>query len=166
MPQARQIDSRLWFAVNMVPYLGKGVWLVQKGNKKTCTRIVYERAFLMHLRNSPLARTPPSDISNFPSNLLKGALDVLPKEIHSVSTPPKNGEPGSIPSTVTGFLHVGIVPDNAVGRWVLSGISRFPRPFILAPLHVHFNHRIGSQDLAIKEPPKYLHSLIFVNNRN
>lgn len=39
------------------------------------TRIVYERAFLMQLRHSPIARTPPK---NIPSSLTKG-LDV-PKE--------------------------------------------------------------------------------------
>ncbi|KAJ8881590.1 hypothetical protein PR048_018075 [Dryococelus australis] len=39
-----------------------------------------------------------------------------------------------------GFLQVGIVPDDAVGRRVFSGISRSPRPFIPVPLHIHFNH--------------------------
>ncbi|XP_052869954.1 eukaryotic translation initiation factor 4E-binding protein [Anopheles bellator] len=34
------------------------------------TRIVYERAFLMNLKNSPLARTPPN---NVPLNLLRGS---------------------------------------------------------------------------------------------
>ncbi|KAJ8879779.1 hypothetical protein PR048_020387 [Dryococelus australis] len=33
-----------------------------------------------------------------------------------------------------------LVCDDAVGRRVFSGISRFPRPFILALLHTHFNH--------------------------
>ncbi|KAJ8878304.1 hypothetical protein PR048_018881 [Dryococelus australis] len=37
-------------------------------------------------------------------------------------------EPGSIPGQVTGFSHVGIVPDDAAGRRVFSGISRFPSP--------------------------------------
>ncbi|KAJ8876098.1 hypothetical protein PR048_024007 [Dryococelus australis] len=46
------------------------------------------------------------------------------------------GEPGSIPSGVTpDFSPLGIVPDDAVGRLVFSGISRFPRPFIPALLH-------------------------------
>ncbi|KAJ8883933.1 hypothetical protein PR048_015788 [Dryococelus australis] len=49
------------------------------------------------------------------------------------STLASQGEPGSIPGRVTGFSHVGIVLDDAVGRWVSSGISRFPRPFIPAP---------------------------------
>ncbi|KAJ8870944.1 hypothetical protein PR048_027246 [Dryococelus australis] len=39
------------------------------------------------------------------------------------------GEPGLILGRVTGFLHVGIVPDETVGRRVFSGISRFPPPF-------------------------------------
>ncbi|KAJ8878436.1 hypothetical protein PR048_019014, partial [Dryococelus australis] len=39
-----------------------------------------------------------------------------------------------------GISHVGIVPDDTVGRRVFSGISRFPRPFISALLHTHLNH--------------------------
>ncbi|KAJ8878600.1 hypothetical protein PR048_019181 [Dryococelus australis] len=53
---------------------------------------------------------------------------------------PPTKEPGSIPGRVTVFSLAGIVPDDAVGRRVFSGISRFPRPFIPAPLHTHFNH--------------------------
>ncbi|XP_055639355.1 eukaryotic translation initiation factor 4E-binding protein [Toxorhynchites rutilus septentrionalis] len=37
------------------------------------TRIVYERAFLMNLKNSPLARTPPSNLSNLPHNILRNS---------------------------------------------------------------------------------------------
>ncbi|KAJ6646230.1 Eukaryotic translation initiation factor 4E-binding protein [Pseudolycoriella hygida] len=37
------------------------------------TRIIYERAFLMNLKNSPLSRTPPS---NIPSGLLRGSPNV------------------------------------------------------------------------------------------
>lgn len=36
------------------------------------TRIVYERAFLMNLRNSPISRTPPRNSLTIPSELLKG----------------------------------------------------------------------------------------------
>ncbi|CAB4036045.1 Eukaryotic translation initiation factor 4E-binding 1 [Paramuricea clavata] len=32
----------------------------------TGTRIIYERKFLMELRNSPLARTPPSNLPVIP----------------------------------------------------------------------------------------------------
>ncbi|KAJ8887757.1 hypothetical protein PR048_013975 [Dryococelus australis] len=52
------------------------------------------------------------------------------------------GEPGSIPGRVTpGFPQVGILPDDAVGWWVFSGISRFPHPCILALLHFHLISR-------------------------
>ncbi|KAJ8886208.1 hypothetical protein PR048_012417 [Dryococelus australis] len=48
------------------------------------------------------------------------------------------GEPGSIPSRVTPvFSQVVIVPDDAAGRQVFSGISRFSRPCIPALLHSH-----------------------------
>ncbi|KAJ8889232.1 hypothetical protein PR048_008730 [Dryococelus australis] len=50
------------------------------------------------------------------------------------------GKPGSIPGRNAGLSQVGIVPDDVVGRWVFSGISRFSRPFISAPLHIHFHH--------------------------
>ncbi|KAG8238614.1 hypothetical protein J437_LFUL017741 [Ladona fulva] len=38
------------------------------------TRIVYERSFLLHLRNSPLARTPPKNLPNIPEILLSSSL--------------------------------------------------------------------------------------------
>ncbi|KAJ8886366.1 hypothetical protein PR048_012577 [Dryococelus australis] len=55
------------------------------------------------------------------------------------------GEPGSIRGRVSRFSLVGIVPDDAIGRRVFLGISRFPRPFIPAPPHSHFNnpHRLS-----------------------
>ncbi|KAJ8871885.1 hypothetical protein PR048_028225 [Dryococelus australis] len=40
----------------------------------------------------------------------------------------QQGEPGSIPGRVTGFSQVGIMPDDAVGLRVFSGISRFSHP--------------------------------------
>lgn len=39
------------------------------------TRVVYERNFLLHLRNSPLSRTPPSNLPNIPESVLKGSVD-------------------------------------------------------------------------------------------
>ncbi|KAJ8872160.1 hypothetical protein PR048_025762 [Dryococelus australis] len=64
-----------------------------------------------------------------------GSLAVIMLSFHQ-------GEPGSIPDRVTPrFSHVGIVPDDAAGRWVFfSGIPCFPRPFIPSPLHTHLNH--------------------------
>ncbi|KAJ8895333.1 hypothetical protein PR048_000659 [Dryococelus australis] len=53
---------------------------------------------------------------------------------------------------VTGFSYVRIVPDDAVGRRVFSGISHFPRPFIPALLHTSIT-LIGSEDLAVKSRP-------------
>ncbi|KAJ8885815.1 hypothetical protein PR048_012020 [Dryococelus australis] len=67
---------------------------------------------------------------------------------------------------VTGFWQVGIVPDDAVGRWVFSVISHFPRPFIPALLHTSIT-LIGSQDLAVKNRPNLFTSLfpLSVNER-
>lgn len=55
------------------------------------TRIVYERAFLMQLRNSPIARTPPKNYPNFPASLIKGVN--TPKENSNIiPSPIKKGE--------------------------------------------------------------------------
>ncbi|KAJ8878398.1 hypothetical protein PR048_018976 [Dryococelus australis] len=57
-------------------------------------------------------------------------------------------EPGPFPGGVaSGFSRAGIVPDDAAGRRVFSGISRFPRPYIPALLHTHLYFPIiGSQE--------------------
>ncbi|KAJ8879820.1 hypothetical protein PR048_020428 [Dryococelus australis] len=48
------------------------------------------------------------------------------------------GQPGSISGGIApGFSQLGIVRDDIAGRWVFSGISRFPRSFIFALLHTH-----------------------------
>ncbi|XP_012173171.1 eukaryotic translation initiation factor 4E-binding protein [Bombus affinis] len=46
------------------------------------TRIVYERDFLMNLRNSPISRTPPRNMPSIPGVLLKNTS--------SLSTSAKN----------------------------------------------------------------------------
>ncbi|KAJ8889546.1 hypothetical protein PR048_009045 [Dryococelus australis] len=57
------------------------------------------------------------------------------------------GEQGSILGRVTpGSSHVGIMPDDATGRWVFSGFSRFTRPCIPTLLHT----RSTSPSLALK----------------
>ncbi|KAJ8870034.1 hypothetical protein PR048_029045 [Dryococelus australis] len=57
------------------------------------------------------------------------------------------GELGSVPGGVaTGFSQVWIVPDDAAGRRVFSGISRFPRRCIPALLHT----RLASPSSALE----------------
>ncbi|KAJ8889275.1 hypothetical protein PR048_008773 [Dryococelus australis] len=63
------------------------------------------------------------------------------------------GEPGSIPGRVTGFSQVGIVSDDAVGRRVFSGISRFPAPSFRRRSIITLNTLTGSRDLAVKSRP-------------
>ncbi|KAJ8874859.1 hypothetical protein PR048_022749 [Dryococelus australis] len=68
-------------------------------------------------------------------------------------------EPRSIPGRVTpGISQVGIVPDDAVGRWVFSGISRFPRPSFRRRSTFTSIALIGSQDLAVKSRPNFFTS--------
>ncbi|KAJ8889772.1 hypothetical protein PR048_009275 [Dryococelus australis] len=63
------------------------------------------------------------------------------------------GEPGSIPGWVTGFSQVGIVPDDAVGRRVFSGMSRFPRPCTPAPLSPRVSfHVMSGNDGHLRVP--------------
>lgn len=60
------------------------------------TRIVYERAFLMNLKNSPLARTPPTNLNNLPHNILRnsptGVASKPKPQQQSQSSPPKFDE--------------------------------------------------------------------------
>ncbi|KAJ8894604.1 hypothetical protein PR048_007268, partial [Dryococelus australis] len=69
--------------------------------------------------------------------------------------------PGFTPSEfATGFPHAGIVPGDAAGRRVFSGISRFPCHFIPVLLHTNLvSPLIGSQDLDVKSLPNLYHSL-------
>lgn len=54
------------------------------------TRIIYERAFLMNLKNSPLSRTPPS---NVPSTLIRGCKNVPMSKL--------NGNNSRYPSSIS-----------------------------------------------------------------
>ena len=42
------------------------------------TRIVYERAFLMNMRNSPLAKTPPKNLPNIPGIVERKKVFIFP----------------------------------------------------------------------------------------
>ncbi|KAJ8865919.1 hypothetical protein PR048_033442 [Dryococelus australis] len=53
----------------------------------------------------------------------------------------QQGDWGSIPGPGrSAFSHMVIVPDDAVGRRVFSGNSRFPHPFIPVLFHTYLNH--------------------------
>ncbi|KAJ8895040.1 hypothetical protein PR048_000364 [Dryococelus australis] len=83
----------------------------------------------------PRENPPTSGIVRHDSHMRKSGLDYSPAHL---------GEAGSILGGVAHELfHVGIVPDDAAGRWVFSGICRFPRPCIPYPLRVTI---IASQD--------------------
>ncbi|KAJ8888768.1 hypothetical protein PR048_008260 [Dryococelus australis] len=84
-------------------------------------------------------RNPRATLHHYERNTLPGAPTATMTSCCRSSRASHQGKPGSIPGRVTEFSHVGIVPDNAFGRRVFSGISRFP------PL-------IGSQDLAVAQP--------------
>ncbi|KAJ8895830.1 hypothetical protein PR048_001169 [Dryococelus australis] len=66
-------------------------------------------------------------------------------------------DPARLPPRRTGFnalpdfhmWEVGIVPDDATGRRVFSGISRFPRRFIPAPLHTHLGSPYSAEKTSL-----------------
>ncbi|KAJ8883279.1 hypothetical protein PR048_015122 [Dryococelus australis] len=68
------------------------------------------------------------------------------------------GESGSIPDgAAPGFSYVGIMLDDATGRQVFSGISRFPLPCIPALIHtqltLHRNTKAGETGDPRENPP-------------
>ncbi|KAF5296454.1 hypothetical protein FQR65_LT01443 [Abscondita terminalis] len=53
------------------------------------TRIVYERAFLMNLRNSPISKTPPTNWE-IPNHIVKGSPSPWIKEKKGIPSRKKN----------------------------------------------------------------------------
>ena len=49
------------------------------------TKIVYERAFLINMRNSPLARTPPKNLPSIPGWCSCGKV-IIPKSCSAVAS--------------------------------------------------------------------------------
>ncbi|KAJ8879078.1 hypothetical protein PR048_019684, partial [Dryococelus australis] len=80
------------------------------------------------------ARPSPAEASQAPSR----PAAQLPFKVLGILHSSHQGEPGSIPGRVTpGFSHMGIIPDDAAGRPVFSGTSRFPNHLIPVLLHNH-----------------------------
>ncbi|KAJ8888268.1 hypothetical protein PR048_007755 [Dryococelus australis] len=100
------------------------------------------------------------DLCNLPSAHDRTAV-ISRRSISTLAS--YQGEPGSIPGRITGFSQVGIVPDDAVGRRVSSGMSRFP-PFLYSGTKSYSSgfNLIGSRDIDVKRRPILLtplHSL-------
>ncbi|KAJ8872746.1 hypothetical protein PR048_026362 [Dryococelus australis] len=76
------------------------------------------------------------------------------------------GEPGSIPGRATpGFSQVRIVPDDAVGQRVFSGISRFRVPsFRRRSIPSSFTF-IGSEDHNVKSSPNIIQNRRYLSRR-
>lgn len=54
------------------------------------TRIIYERSFLLQMRNSPLAKTPPATLATIPDIINEDVAIELPQKIKPVE--PKRRE--------------------------------------------------------------------------
>ncbi|KAJ8878307.1 hypothetical protein PR048_018884 [Dryococelus australis] len=80
----------------------------------------------------------------------KSAIGAEPSRASVSLLAPHQGKPGSVPSRVTTFSHVRIVPDDAAGQRVFSGFSLSPSPCIPVLLRIHMNHPHRLQDLAVK----------------
>ncbi|KAJ8870501.1 hypothetical protein PR048_029524 [Dryococelus australis] len=91
------------------------------------------------------------------------SLSSLGRGDRAVSLFASQGVPGSLPGRASPVLsHVGIVPDDAAGRRVFSGISSFPPPFHSGadPYSPCFT-LIGSRDLDLKSRPNLsTHSIV------
>lgn len=51
------------------------------------TRIIYERKFLMQLKNSPLAKTPPKNLPIIPGVTTKGDIDTKATPVTIIEEP-------------------------------------------------------------------------------
>ncbi|KAJ8885417.1 hypothetical protein PR048_011614 [Dryococelus australis] len=100
---------------------------------------------LSRARQLRSATRPPA--SHAPTPML--TCDSLP--ISTLAS--HQGEQGSMHGQVTRFSQVRIVPDDAVGRRFISGISCFPAPLFQRRSIFTSITLIGSQDLAVKSRP-------------
>ncbi|XP_033227230.1 eukaryotic translation initiation factor 4E-binding protein 1 [Belonocnema kinseyi] len=67
------------------------------------TRIVYDRAFLMNLRNSPISRTPPKNLNTIPASLQKSPVSdaITPSKISNGTTIPLEETPAKVDAKET-----------------------------------------------------------------
>ncbi|KAJ8883365.1 hypothetical protein PR048_015208 [Dryococelus australis] len=93
---------------------------------------------------------PAAAMQSYPATAMQSSAVVMEAAVaeHLPHPPSPQREPASIPGRVTGFSHVGFVPDDVVGWRVFSGISRFHRPFIPALLHTQLNLALRSIECA------------------
>ncbi|KAJ8881157.1 hypothetical protein PR048_017630 [Dryococelus australis] len=110
-----------------------------------CSKNTYEH------RNQPAARTSSSSRTrkrnagtgqgHVVTPLANQRLEThLPADVDMVSSLSTRRYGFNPRPSDSGFSHVGIVPNDAVGQRVFSVISRFPRPFIPVLLHTHLNN--------------------------
>ncbi|KAJ8868836.1 hypothetical protein PR048_030377 [Dryococelus australis] len=129
------------------------------GNGESPSRV--QKSLLWGIRINNARLTAPSRRAMFNDTRETSARNAPAPSQEAVSTLASHqGEPGSIPGRVTGFSQVGIVPDDAVKRRAFLGISHFPRPFIPAPLHIHFSTPLfeGGSGSAILDFRNFRHT--------
>ncbi|KAJ8881409.1 hypothetical protein PR048_017890 [Dryococelus australis] len=99
--------------------------------------------------------TPASDLC-LPSHSCRRHASRALLSRHASFSSTHQGESGSVPGRFT--LHMGIVPDDAAGRRVFSGISRFPLPFFPTPLCTHLISPSSALKISIKSRPELFSS--------
>ncbi|KAJ8898342.1 hypothetical protein PR048_003702 [Dryococelus australis] len=92
---------------------------------------------LCHRDTAP-ARRPEMEASRLSTCAYSSAYGIMDK---TDRLPPRRTEFNPRPGH-SRFSHVRILHDDATGRRVFSGISRFPLPFIPILLHTHLNHQL------------------------
>ncbi|KAJ8874138.1 hypothetical protein PR048_024980 [Dryococelus australis] len=121
----------------MEAFLGRKlsrIWKFELGSRKNCLRCSsWKEQRHQAFYDIGTRRLPATLVDGEATAAERLARSPLTKVIRRRSG--FNPRPGH-----SGFPHVEIVPDDAVGRRVFSVISRFPRLFIPALFHTHFNH--------------------------
>lgn len=56
----------------------------------TGTRIIYDRNFLLYMRNSPYSRTPPAKLATIPDIIAEGTVTDMPIQQTTPKSPVEN----------------------------------------------------------------------------
>ncbi|KAJ8888801.1 hypothetical protein PR048_008293 [Dryococelus australis] len=126
------------------PLLVEGVRAPQWRQKMTITPTTPRAESIWTRREERCLYYEPSSKQETNFSLLANVKDGLGlakegKKIDGRNTGHKANRLRFLAGTLPDFLYVGIVTDDAAGRRIFSGISRFPRPLISTLLHTNLD---------------------------
>ncbi|KAJ8875956.1 hypothetical protein PR048_023864 [Dryococelus australis] len=147
-------------------------------NPFTATSGFSEVKIFLHLMQSKLSGMDPVGTS-LPRSRCEGAIRATLTRTPSASSllrarravfpllASHQGDPGSIPDRVTpDFRTRECLPDDAIGRWVSSGISRFPAPSFRCCSIITSITLIGSEYLVVDSRPNLSTTFILRHGGN